>query len=133
VEGRLMGGNLATLVSLVGTPWLPDLKDAVLLLEDVNEAPYRIDRLFQTLLHAGLLKDINGIALGEFLDGDSPADLRVDLIRDLALDLGFTLVSGLPCGHGEVNSVYPLGAQATLDRRHFLMEVPPVTGWPWRR
>jgi muramoyltetrapeptide carboxypeptidase len=126
VEGRLMGGNLATLVSLVGTPWMPDLKGAILLLEDVNEAPYRVDRMLQTLLQAGILKDIKGVVMGEFLDEDQPADLRIDLIRDLALDLGFTLVSGAPCGHGSINSVFPFGAPATLDRRHFLMELPPA-------
>jgi muramoyltetrapeptide carboxypeptidase len=115
VDGRLWGGNLATLCSAVGTPWLPDLRGAILFLEDVNEPPYRVDRMFQQLAQAGALQGVRGVVLGEFSAGEGPVDLRLDLLVELARRHGFALAAGLACGHGEANTLIPLGASARLE------------------
>ena len=67
-EGLLLGGNLSLVTRLLGTPWLPDLTGAVLLLEDVGEKPYRIDRMWTHLRLAGIFDRVAGLALGDFTD-----------------------------------------------------------------
>ena len=62
----LWGGNLAMLASLVGTPWLPQVKGGILFLEDVNEHPYRVERMLTQLLYAGVLQQQKAIVLGQF-------------------------------------------------------------------
>lgn len=116
VDGPLWGGNLATLCSAVGTPWAPDLRGAVLFVEDVNEAPYRVDRMLQQLAQSGALQGVRGIVLGEFLEGESPVDLRLDLLVELARRHDFALAAGLACGHGAANTLIPLGAGGRLER-----------------
>jgi len=116
-EGRLLGGNLSLVASLVGTPYLPDLRGAVLLLEDVGERPYRLDRMWTQLKLAGVLDAVSGIALGEFTgceekDASWSAE---DVLRELAQALGKPCVAGLPVGHGEVNLAVPLGVRVRLD------------------
>jgi len=115
VTGRLRGGNLATLCSAVGTPWWPDLTDAVLVLEDVNEAPYRVDRMLQTLAQAGALEGVRAVVLGQFLGEDGPVDLAADLLIELARERGFALADSLACGHGAANTLLPLGASVRLE------------------
>ena len=65
VEGRLWGGNLAMLVSLLGTPFLPRVRDGILFVEDVNEPAYKLERMFLQLAHAGVLQRQSAIVLGE--------------------------------------------------------------------
>ena len=125
VEGRLWGGNLATLCSAVGTPWFPNLEDALLVVEDVNEAPYRVDRMFQTLAQSGALRGVRGVVLGEFSDADAPAALRLDLLIELANRHGFALAHGLACGHGAANLPWRLGALARLNAAEGMLEVAP--------
>jgi len=67
-RGRMLGGNMSLALSLLGTPFSPDYRGAVLLLEDVDEAPHRIDRMFAQLAHAGVLPRISGLVLGKFTD-----------------------------------------------------------------
>ena len=115
-RGRLFGGNLATLTSLLGSPFfaLPDA--AVLFIEDVNEAPYRIDRMFQNLSLAGALDELSGVVLGELLIDDQPIAPRLDWLLELSKRHGFSLARGLACGHGARNTVLPVGAPVALDR-----------------
>ncbi len=117
-EGRLVAGNLSTLVSLVGTPFAPDLDGAVLCLEDVNEVAYRLDRLFWQLVSAGLLKRIRGIVVGE-LDGCRPeGDGRHSARRVLegaVSALGVPALSGAAFGHGRRNLALPVGVRVCLD------------------
>lgn len=121
-RGRLLGGNLALLASLVGTPFLPDLRGAVLLLEDVGEAPYRVDRMLTQLRLSGCLAGLSGLALGGFsFPGAGAAEeaRRLEaiarLLADLAGDLGIPALGGLPCGHEKVNLALPLGVEVELD------------------
>jgi muramoyltetrapeptide carboxypeptidase len=116
-EGPLLGGNMSLLTRLLGTPWLPDLTGAVLLLEDVGEQPYRIDRMWTHLRLAGVLDRLAGVALGDFTDCEAPGvefTLR-DVIEALAREAGLPCVGGFPMGHGAVNVPVPLGTRVRLD------------------
>ncbi|HTJ36156.1 MAG TPA: LD-carboxypeptidase [Dactylosporangium sp.] len=113
-EGVLLGGNLAMLVSTIGTADLPDLDGAVLLLEDVGEAPYRIDRMLTQLLRSGALAGVRGIALGQFTEcaGTGSAE---DVLAERLGGLGVPVLAGLPIGHGEGQETVVVGAPAVLD------------------
>jgi muramoyltetrapeptide carboxypeptidase len=116
-EGPLLGGNLSVLTRLLGTPFLPDLHGAILLLEDVGERPYRLDRMWTHLELAGVLDKVSGLALGEFtLCEEQGEDYGpTDVLRELALKAGLPCVLGLPIGHGGVNQPVPLGCKVRLD------------------
>jgi muramoyltetrapeptide carboxypeptidase len=116
-EGPLLGGNLSILTRLLGTPWLPDLTGAVLLLEDVGERPYRIDRMWTHLRLAGVFERVAGLALGDFTDCEDPdGDFTLrEVLWNLAGETGLPCVGGLPIGHGAVNVPVALGARVRLD------------------
>ena len=117
VEGPLLGGNLSIVTRLLGTPWLPDLTGAVLLLEDVGERPYRIDRMWTHLGLAGVFERVAGLALGDFTDCEDPDGgftLR-DVLYDLVRETGLPCVGFLPIGHDAVNVPVPLGTRVRLD------------------
>jgi len=113
-RGRLLPGNLTSLTHLIGTPYEPDWRDTILVLEDIGEAPYRIDRLLTHLWAAGKLERIAGLILGDF---DQCGD--VELIWQRALELlahrHIPIWANFPCGHGNRNRILPVGAQAQLD------------------
>lgn len=125
VTAPLVGGNLAVLCSLIGTPFFPSLAGKILFFEDIGETPFRIDRNLTHLLTLGLLDSVAGFALGLFKDcayrppkpGDRieyRQDLR-DVITERLRPLGKPIVMGLPFGHLPYNTTLPLGALATLD------------------
>lgn len=133
--GPLLGGNLSVLSRLVGTRFAPDWTGALLLLEDVGEAPYRIDRMLGHLQHAGVLDAVNGVVLGSF----GPDTLEVDtptLSLDTVLDdyLGhrpYPVAQHLPYGHMLPRCPMPIGASATLstttDTAELTLKHPLVT------
>lgn len=120
-DGRLVGGNLAVLASLCGTSFMPDLTDGILVLEDINEPVYRIDRMLQQLKMSGALNGCKAIAFGECVkcpdDGDGGAGGRPfdDVLSEIARELGLPCVAGIPLGHIDEQWTIPLGALATLD------------------
>ncbi len=120
VDGPLLGGNLTVLATLLGTRWLPEMNGAILLLEEVAEPPYRLDRVWTHLRNAGVLSRIAGIALGQFLDCE-PVDRRYDphtareVLVDLATEADLPCITDLPIGHGDVNAPVALGARHRLD------------------
>jgi len=117
VEGPLLGGNLSVLTRLLGTPWFPDLTGAVLLLEDVGERPYRIDRMWTHLRLAGIFEQVVGFALGDFTDCEDPdgaCTLR-EVLYDLVRETGLPCVGFLPIGHDAINAPVPLGTRVRLD------------------
>lgn len=118
-QGLLAGGCLSLLVSLLGTPWAPDLTGRILFFEDTNEPPYRIDRMLSQLLAAGQLQRCAGIVVGEHVacDPRDPAtSLTLDeVVADLLVPLGVPLLAGLPLGHGRHLATVPLGRPALLD------------------
>ena len=116
-EGPLLGGNLSVLTRLLGTPFLPPLEGAVLLLEDVGERPYRLDRMWTHLALAGVFRQVHGIVLGEFIGcEEKDADYSsADLLRELAAATGLPCAAGFPIGHGARNEPVPLGVRVRLD------------------
>jgi muramoyltetrapeptide carboxypeptidase len=117
VEGRLTGGSLTMLVASLGTPFEVDARGALLLLEDVGERPYRIDRMLEQLRQAGKLAAAAGVALGRFDRCDEPdgSVTAAEVLREAIERAGLPWVGGLPFGHGAPNRVWPLGARARLD------------------
>jgi len=116
-EGPLLGGNLSLLTRLLGTPWLPRLEGAILLLEDVGERPYRLDRMWTHLALAGVFRRVRGIVLGDFTDCEEPDGDYTSraVLADLASETGLPCVWEVPIGHGAVNYPVPLGARVCLD------------------
>ena len=116
-EGPLVGGNLAVLCALVGTPYAPPIDGCVLFLEDVGERPYRVDRMLTTLQHAGWLARVAGVVLGAFEGGDpGPDGVGVDdVLAERLPDLGIPVARGLSAGHVDDNLELPLGAPVRLD------------------
>jgi muramoyltetrapeptide carboxypeptidase len=116
-EGRLLGGNLSVLSRVLGTPYMPVLDDAVLLLEDQGERPYRLDRMWTHLTLAGVFTRVRGIVLGSFTEceeKDAPYS-GAEVVRELALATGLPCAAGFPVGHGEHNEPVPLGVRVRLD------------------
>ena len=116
-EGRLTGGSLSLVVASLGTSWEIDTRDGILLLEEVGEAPYRIDRMLQQLLAAGKLAGLAGIGIGEMKDCEPTSDgpSARDVMREILTPLGVPTVVGLPFGHGESNRPWPHGGRAAID------------------
>lgn len=112
--GVLVGGNLTVLAASAGTAGLHPARDSIALVEDVNEAPYRIDRLLTQLLRSGWLDGVRGLALGRFTDCGDPAEVRALLVERLT-PLGVPLVLDLPVGHVAGPRSLVLGRKVTLD------------------
>lgn len=117
-EGRLLGGNLSLVQSLVGTPWMPDTRGAILLLEDVGEAPYRVDRMLTQLRDAGVFAGAAGVLCGDFaLKGRTSLEEDPEITRvldDRLGDLGIPVAHAAPFGHRPRSWTLPLGARAQL-------------------
>lgn len=116
-HGRLTGGNLAVLAALCGTPWQPDLRGAVVFLEDIGERPYRLDRAFVQCSQAGLFEGVSGFVFGDFTNCDEPGG-RVtarQVIEEHAERLGVPAVTGVRSGHGERNDALLFGVPVRLD------------------
>jgi muramoyltetrapeptide carboxypeptidase len=124
-QGRLVGGNLVTLVASLGTPWEIDTRDAILLFEEIGERPYRIDRLLQQLRAAGKLDAVAGVGVGYLTgceDPRYPKPTAEEVIAAVVRPLGVPLVTGLPFGHGAGNLAWPFGVRGRIDGEHGLVE-----------
>ncbi|MDP9792356.1 muramoyltetrapeptide carboxypeptidase [Catenuloplanes nepalensis] len=113
-SGPLLGGNLTMIASDVGTGSLPDFDGAILLFEDVNEAPYRYDRMLTQLIRSGALDRLAGVALGQFTNcAGTPSAAAV--VSERLGTLGVPVLGGLRIGHGPGQLTVPIGAHATID------------------
>ncbi len=113
-EGKLLGGNLATLCHLVGTPFAPSFEGALLFLEDVGEPHYKIDRMLTQMDIAGAFAGVRGIALGTFEKcGDYERVLSI--VGEIFKDRNIPIAGGFPVGHSDLNLTVPLGVFAALD------------------
>ena len=115
-EGTLWGGNLAMLISLIGTPWMPKIENGILVLEDINEHPFRVERMLLQLYHAGILPRQKAIILGSF-SGSTPNDYDAgynleSVYAFLRSRLSIPLITGLDFGHEQRTVTLPLGAHA---------------------
>ena len=113
-SGVMAGGNLTTLCHLVGTPFEPDFSGQILLLEDIGEAPYRIDRMLTQMKLAGCFEKINGIVLGTFKGCGEP-DFVYQVFKDIFVNDRLPVLAGFDMGHDEPNLPIPFGIRATLD------------------
>ena len=129
-HGVLAGGNLAILSALAGTRFAPRLADTILVLEDIDEAVYRVDRMMQQLLLAGMLDGVRAIAFGACTNcpeaSDDGARRLDDVIAEMAVRLGVPAVAGLPVGHIDDQWTLPLGAPASLDTETCTLKVHPT-------
>ena len=129
-EGILIGGNLSVVCSLLGTPWEPNLDQAILFLEDCNEAPYRLDRMLNQLHCAGLLRRVRAIVAGDLFH-EVPQELQrkvswKQVLKDWGSELKIPVLVGLPVGHGLRNEALPLGVKARITRTGKLELLQPL-------
>jgi muramoyltetrapeptide carboxypeptidase len=116
VEAPLVGGNLAILASMCGTPHALDARGCILFLEDVGEPAYRVDRMLVQLHGAGVTEGVVGLALGRFTETpDADVHPVAEVHAELAERLGVPAVADLPFGHLEHNWTLPVGGVALLD------------------
>jgi muramoyltetrapeptide carboxypeptidase len=117
--GLLLPANLTVATHLLDTPIQPDLSGVILAIEDVGEAPYRIDRMLTHWRMSGVLSPLAGIAIGRFSNCKAPAGYAsfsiAEVLHDRLGDLGIPIVSGLPFGHDGENAALPIGLSVTLD------------------
>ncbi len=115
ITGRVLGGNLATIQSLLGTPWQLEASGAILLLEDTDERPYRLDRMFNQLHQSGVLDAAAAVLLGTFtLHEEEEKGLTQAVLERFATALSIPVVASEEIGHGATNDPVPLGTMATL-------------------
>ena len=127
-RGRLLGGNLSLLGSLIGTPFLPVLRNSILVIEDVEEAPQRIDRMLAQLLNAGVLYRLAGLVFGKFTDcnpsNPSEPHLIIDQVQDeYAKKTNCPVVANFQYGHIPCKLTVPIGLQAIIDTKSNRIEV----------
>jgi muramoyltetrapeptide carboxypeptidase len=117
--GRVAGGNLALITALLGTPFAPSFDGAILILEDIGEAIYRVDRMLRQLILAGALQRCAAIVAGDFRPprDEVPADNRTldEVLTEAATLAGIPCLAGAPFGHIANQWTVPLGAIAELD------------------
>jgi muramoyltetrapeptide carboxypeptidase len=118
VEGHLAGGNITTLASIAGTQWQARCDGAIVLLEDVTELAYRIDRNVMQLREAGVFDGARAFVLGDFIRCPLPenADFTLhDMLVDLLKPYDVPIYAGFPMGHGTRNHAWTYGAKAALE------------------
>ena len=132
--GRLIGGNLAVLTALIGTSYLPDFNGAILFLEDVDEAEYRIDRMLTQLALAGVLGRVAGVVFGQCTNcrapGPSYGGFTVsEVLRQHLRPLGVPAYQGALFGHVDNQFSIPIGVRAEMDATMRTMRIlePAVT------
>jgi muramoyltetrapeptide carboxypeptidase len=132
-EGPLLVANLTVATHLLGTRHLPSLAGAILVLEDVGEAPYRLERMLTHWRLSGALHQLAGIGFGRFSDCDEPPGESSDgsgftarqVLLERTADLGIPVLENLPVGHEPGNAALPLGVPARLDGDRGTLELLP--------
>jgi muramoyltetrapeptide carboxypeptidase len=127
-RGFLLPANLTVATHLIHTPIQPPLTDVILAIEDVTEAPYRIDRMLTQWRSSGLLAQVRGIALGRFSQcepaANAPSFTVEEVLRERLIDLGIPIVAKLPFGHDGCNAALPIGVYAELDGDKAELRIP---------
>ncbi|MEJ2492985.1 MAG: LD-carboxypeptidase [Ignavibacteriaceae bacterium] len=125
--GRIIGGNLSVLSSLIGTPYFPELKDKILLMEDIDEIPYRIDRLLNQMRLNNVFKQVKGILLGRFVDcyEHDPEKKTLTLgevMEDYLQDLKIPVIYSFPHGHIKEKITVPFGIKVKINASRGFVE-----------
>jgi len=118
-EGELIGGNLTVFSQLVGTPYLPDMRGKLLFMEDINEEPYRVDRMLMQLKLAGILSKVNGVIIGEFRkcipeEPEKSLSLK-QVLTDHLSKLNIPVFYGAKFGHIKDKWTLPIGIKAEMN------------------
>ncbi len=124
--GILLGGTLSMIVSLMGTPYEPDFKKAILVLEDVGEEPYKVDRMLTQLRLAGVFKKLSGVVLGDWHNcvSKNPYDGDIEaVLNEHFAHLPIPVVKDFPYGHGVKTAIFPIGAKARLNATQGILEI----------
>lgn len=130
VQAAVTGGNLSLLAHSIGTPFQVKTRGRILFVEEIGEAPYRVDRMVRQLLLAGVFRGVAGVVLGQF-PGLKPSarDAVTGLFLEALGNRALPVVSGFRAGHDSPNRAFPLGVPATLDAdAGTLIFGPCVTG-----
>jgi muramoyltetrapeptide carboxypeptidase len=136
-SGPLLGGNLSILCATVGTPYMPLFRNRILFFEDLEEPPYRFDRMLTHLWNAGLIQQVAGVAIGINHGCIDPRAAKAkeyrqsleDVLKERLSPLKIPVVAGLPFGHVPHNATLPIGISATLDadKGRLLIDEPAVS------
>ncbi|MCZ2342305.1 MAG: LD-carboxypeptidase [Bacteroidales bacterium] len=132
-RGRLLGGNLSLIASTIGTPYAIEPQGAILLLEDVHEAAYRVDRMLSQLRLAGVLKAVAGVVVGSFTTTTPQEETEVlAVVREYFENAKVPVVMNFPVGHGRHNVTLPHGAMVELNAGQGALRVLE-TPFSWRK
>ncbi len=131
-RGPIAGGNLSLVSSLVGTPWAPAFRDALLLLEETGEEPYRIDRMLTQLRLAGALQASRGVLFGActHCEPKGPSQTVDQVLADRLGGLDKPVLAGVPVGHIPEQWVLPIGLEGVLDASALTLEIPEAAVRP---
>jgi len=127
-EGPLLGGCLSLINVLLGTPYCPDFRGAILLIEDIDEEPYRVDRYLAQLKLAGILNQVAGIVVGQFLDcepgePEKPYLELPEIFEDYFGPLNIPIITRFAYGHGKIKHTLPIGIPVVLDGDNGLLTI----------
>ena len=126
-SGKLVGGNLSVICSSIGTEFEVNTDNSILLIEDVSEVPYSIDRMLTKLIYCGKFDKCNGIILGEFTDCALKDYSRSLTLEELFIDrlkpLNIPIINGFPFGHDYPNVIMPLGVEAKFQARNNVINI----------
>jgi len=115
----LMPGNLTMMATLLGTSWMPDLRGVILVIEDIAEPPYRVDRLLFHLRNAGILQNLAALVVGDFGWSGEEAKNNYELLNQSLLDAtrgtSYPIITGFPYGHGATRMTLPVGSPVRLS------------------
>jgi muramoyltetrapeptide carboxypeptidase len=133
-QGRLIGGNLSLITSILGTGYVPDFVGTVLLIEEVSEEPYSIDRMLTQLRLAGILSNVSAFALGQFTncvpeEQNKPHRTLGQILSEDLFSMGKPAVSNIPYGHVPVKMTLPIGILTSVDpvKKKFSIDEPAVS------
>lgn len=128
-SGIVSGGNLATLCHLVGTDFAPCFQGQILILEDWNEPPYKIDRMLTQMKLSGCLAGVRGLLLGSFEHCGTRSEIH-NIVKDVFQDCEIPIMSGFAVGHGSRNITVPVGLMAEMDTDTAMLSfLPPDSGF----
>lgn len=128
-EGTLLGGNLAVFASQIGTPYIPNFKESILMFEEIGELPYRIDRYFNQITKAKIVEQSNGLILGRFLDCYEPDETKPTLslnevIGNYLGNIDKPVIYNVKHGHIAENITLPFGVHCKINASRSFIEIP---------